>query len=115
MKFTQLPDEPDSSLLLRLAANLILTHCPDVEVHHPDYDELLTGTEFAETIHDHVEQVAADIAKRGTDMIFDGRIIQAGGDDKVPTVTITSSARQLAACKTIPFYKPATIRITPLS
>ena len=114
MKLTQHEDESESEFLLRLAAHVIATHCPTSEFYHEYYDDTIDCNHFAKDLITHVESIAADRERRGNDMIFTGTVIQAGGSGKEPTVTLTTSTRELSRCKTIPFYKSATIRITPL-
>lgn len=111
-----IPDESEVEYNLRLAAEIIRTHAPEAEVIHQDYDddEPVTGNEVIASI----ERIIADLAeyrvKNGKSMTIDGTIIQAGGEGKEdPTITITTSVRELKKQKSIPFFRRCEIRFTP--
>lgn len=110
-------DESRPETILRLAITYILTHCPDQHIMDPDYTDeeaMINGMTLAEEIANAAEELREERKLRDQSMIFDGNIIQAGGDNQTPTVTLSTSQNALKHCERIPFYQPATITITPI-
>ena len=110
IRIEQIPDESNHEYLLRLAAEFITHFAPGKEIYNDDYEEAIDGTTLAKDLLDLAQELAQERARQS--MKFRGVIIQAGGDED-PTVTISTTKRELADCEAIPFYKSAEITITP--
>jgi len=105
------PGESDAEYQLLLAAAFINHYAPDNEIFSSDYDENIDGTNLAKNLTDAASNLAHEREKLS--MTFIGKIIQAGGEGEKPTVTIATTQHHLMRCTAIPFYKSATITVTP--
>jgi hypothetical protein len=104
--------------LLKSAAELIYHHAPDARIKlDPQFfgssdDAPCSGLEFCEILTREADSILEQSSAAPPPFRISGSIIQAGGE-KEPTITISTSRRDLQDCTSIPFFKLSEITIIP--
>jgi len=117
IQIPEIPGESYTEYILRLCAAVLQDHAPNALILHAHYDESepVETEQLIESIHETLTELALHREREDVTMEFIGTIIQAGGESNPPTVTLATTKEQLKAQKNIPFFRQATIRITPIS